>query len=111
MGELTDDEWALLKVALDEARSGTGRPLRDERRVVEGVIWRLRNGAKWRSVPDRFGPWWRAAQLHIRWSKAGVWERAFAHLRDEGRAGLAEVFLDGTSIRAHQKASGAKGDA
>lgn len=64
---------------------------------------------KWRSLPERFGSWWRAAQLHIRWSKAGVWERAFAHLRDVGRPDLAEVFLDGTSVRAHQKAAGCKG--
>lgn len=100
-----------LKTALDGARSGTGRPLRDERRLVEGVIWRQRNGAKWRAVPPEYGPWWKVAQLHIRWSRAGVWERAFARLRDAGRPELGEVFLDGTSIRAHQKAAGAKGAA
>ena len=88
MSELSDDEWR----ALEAARSGTGRPLRDERTVVEGIVWRLRDGAKWRSLPSRFGPWWRAAQLHIRWSHAGVWERAFAHLRDAGRPDLGEVW-------------------
>ena len=111
MSELTNEEWVALKDALDAARSGNGRPLRDERLVVEGVVWRLRNGAKWRSVPERFGPWWRAAQLHVRWSRTGVWQRAFEHLRDRGHADLAEVFMDGTSIRAHQKAAGARGGA
>jgi transposase len=109
MSELTDEEWRELKAALDAVRSGTGRPLRDERLVVEGVIWRLRNGAKWRALPRRFGPWWRAAQLHIRWSRRGIWQRSFAYLRDRGRADLGEVFLDGTSVRAHHKAAGAKG--
>ena len=106
---MSDGEWARLKAALDVARSGTGRPLDDERRTVEAVIWRQRNGAKWRSVPAELGPWWKAAQLHIRWSRAGVWERAFAALRDAGAPDLGEVFLDGTSIRAHHKAAGAKG--
>ena len=109
MRMLSDGDWARLKAALDAVRSGTGRPLREERHLVEGVIWRQRNGAKWRAVPPEFGPWWKVAQLHIRWSRMGVWERAFAYLRDAGRPELGEVFLDGTSIRAHQKAAGAKG--
>jgi transposase len=48
---LTDEQWVALKAALDAVRPGTGRPRRDERRTVEGVVWRLRNGARWRSVP------------------------------------------------------------
>jgi len=106
---LSDGDWERLKAALDAVRSGTGRPLRDERRLIEGVVWRQRNGAKWRAVPAEFGPWWKVAQLHIRWSRMGVWARAFARLRDDGRAELGEIFLDGSSIRAHQKAAGAKG--
>ena len=86
MSELWDDEWVALKTALDVARSGVGRPLRDERTVVEAIIWRMRNGAKWRAVPERFVPWWRAAQLHNRWSKAGVWARVFARVARCGRS-------------------------
>ncbi len=74
---LSDDEWARLKAALDAVRSGTGRPFPDERRTVEAVIWRQRNGAKWRSLPPELGPWWKAAQLHIRWSRRGIWAAAF----------------------------------
>lgn len=106
---LRDEEWARLKSALDAARSGTGRPFPAERRTVEAVIWRQRNGAKWRSIPPELGPWWKAAQLHIRWSRMGIWERAFEVLRDAGRPELGEVFLDGTSVRAQHKAAGAKG--
>jgi transposase len=106
---LSDDEWARLKAALDAARSGAGRPLPDERRTVEAVVWRQRNGAEWRAAPAGPGPWWKAAQLHIRWSRAGVWARAFERLREAGRPDLGEVFLDGASVRAHQKAAGGKG--
>ena len=113
MEMLSDDEWVRLKAALDAAWSGTGRPLMGERRVVAAVVWRQRDGAKRRSLPAEFGPWWKAARPHIRWSRAGVWERAFDHLRAAGRPDLGpelgELLMDGTSVRAHHKAAGAKG--
>ena len=105
---LSDAQWDALKDALHHARSGRGRPIQNMRQTVEGVVWRHRNGAKWRALPERFGPWHRAANLHIRWSELGVWERAFEFLRDSAHADLAEIMLDGTSVRAHQKAAGAK---
>lgn len=111
MTVLTDEEWAALKAALDDVRSRRRRPMKDERQTVEAVVWRLRNGAKWRAVPPELGPWHRAANLHRRWSHLGVWERLFDRLRDRGHADLAEVMLDGTSVRAHAKAAGAKGGA
>ncbi len=107
MAELTDEEWAALKEALDAVRSRRRRPMKDERQTIEAVVWRLRNGAKWRAVPPELGPWHRAANLHARWSALGVWERVFEHLRDTAHADLGEVMLDGTSVRAHQKAAGA----
>lgn len=108
MSVLSANEWAALRLALDEVRSGTVRPLGDERQTIEGVIWRLCNGARWRSMPAEFTPWWRAAQLHIRWSRKGVWEHLFWLLRDRGCPVLAEAFLDGTCVRAYQKTAGAK---
>lgn len=111
MNVLTDEEWAAFKDALDAARSRRRRPMKDERQTVEAVVWRLKNGAKWRSVPAELGPWHRAANLHRRWSRLGVWERAFERLRDAGHPDLADVMLDGTSVRAHAKAAGAKGGA
>ena len=75
------------------------------------VLWRIRNGARWRAIPAEFGPWHRAANLHKRWSDSGLWQRAFEHLRDQGKPDLAEIMLDGSSIRAHAKAAGAKGGA
>jgi transposase len=63
------------------------------------------------SVPEELGPWWRAAQIFIRWARAGVWERLLNLVQACG-VELGMVFLDGTSVRAHQKAAGArrKGD-
>src|ERR687890_268226 len=79
--------------------------------TFSAILWRHQNGAKWRSLPAELGPWWLAAQLFIRWSKRGVWERLLDLVQQRGVA-LGMAFLDGTSIRAHHKAAGAKkGDA
>lgn len=106
---LSDDEWTRLEAAPDAVRSGTRRPFPDMRRTVEAVVWRQRDDAKWRAVPAQLGPWWKAAQLHIRWSRTGIWRRMFEVLRDQGRPDLGAVFMDGTSVRAHHKAAGARG--
>lgn len=109
MTVLTDDEWSALKDAPDAVRSRRRRPTMHERQTVEAVVWRARNGAKWRSLPPKFGPWARAAHLHLRRSRLGVWERAFDHARDAGRPALAEVMPQGaTSVRAPHRAAGAK---
>jgi transposase len=73
---------------------------------MSAILWRHQNGAKWRAIPEEFGPWWRAAQIFIRWARAGVWERLLGLVQERG-IHLGMVFLDGTSVRAHQKAAGA----
>jgi hypothetical protein len=57
-------------------------------------------------VPAELGPWWRAAQLFIRWSRLGAWQRLLEAAQARG-VELGMAFLDGTSIRAHHKAAGA----
>ena len=58
MKVLSDAQWAVLKPALDAARDRGqgGRPLTAERRTVEAIAWRVRNGARWRAVPADLGP-------------------------------------------------------
>src|SRR4051794_41412245 len=88
---LTDEKWAALKAALDAVRPGTGRPLADERRTIEGVVWRLRNGRRRRATPAEYGPWRRPAQLHIRWSEAGLRGRPVARPGRPGGPGVGGV--------------------
>jgi transposase len=108
---LTDAQWAALAPLVERCRPRGKTPHHDLRRTVEAIIWRHQNGAKWRSVPAELGPWWRAAQTFIRWARLGVWERLLEAAQERGVA-LGMAFLDGTSVRAHQKAAGAarKGD-
>ncbi len=80
-------------------------PTSNLRRTISAILWRHQNGAKWRSLPKEFGPWWMAAQTFVRWSRLGVWESLLAMAQARG-VELGMAFLDGTSIRAHQKAAG-----
>jgi transposase len=111
-GVLTDAQWDELAPLIEQCRPPHKTEHDNLRRTIEAIVWRHENGAKWRSIPPHLGPWWMAAQTFIRWSRHGVWERLLelAQQRDGIKLGMA--FLDGTTIRAHQKAAGAakKGD-
>ena len=103
---LTDAQWALLEPLIEAVRPHAKVPPRHLRRTVGAILWRHDNGAKWRALPSEHGPWWMAAQTFIRWSRLGVWERLLTLVQEQG-VQLGMTFLDGTSIRAHQKAAGA----
>ncbi|CAA9518009.1 MAG: Mobile element protein [uncultured Sphingomonadaceae bacterium] len=104
---MTDEQWAALEPLIEEVRPRGKRRPQDLRRTIEAIIWRHANGAKWRAVPAELGPWWRAAQLFIRWGQLGAWERLLEMARARG-VELGMAFLDGSSIRAHHKAAGAR---
>src|ERR671917_174556 len=103
---LTDARWTELEPLINAVRLPCKVPHEDLRQTIEAILWRHQNGAKWRAIPGELGPWWRAAQTFIRWAHLGVWERLLDLVQQRGVA-LGMTFLDGTSIRAHQKAAGA----
>ena len=102
---LSDVRWAELEPLINEVRPPCKVPHENLRQTIEAILWRHQNGAKWRSVPTELGPWWKAAQTFIRWAHLGVWERLLDLVQQRGLA-LGMTFLDGTHVRAHQKAAG-----
>ena len=102
---LSDAQWAKLEPLVDACRPKGKTPIQDLRRTLSAILWRHQNGAKWRAIPVELGPWWRAAQVFIRWARLGVWERLLTLVQERGVA-LGLTFLDGTNVRAHQKAAG-----
>jgi transposase len=106
MQVLSDAQWKVLEPLIEAVRPRGKTAHGDLRRTIEAILWRHQNGAKWRSVPAGLGPSWGAAQTFIRWAKKGVWERLLELAREAG-VSLGMVFLDGTGVRAHQKAAGA----
>ena len=90
----------------------TGRPGKDHRQVLNAILWVLRTGAPWRDLPERYGPWQTVASRFYRWRQAGVWERILGRVQEladgEGRIDWDMHYVDGTIVRAHQHAAGAK---
>ena len=108
MQVLTDAQWAKFEAAITAANIRGARPRVEDRRTVDAIIWRLDNGAKWRSIPSEFGDRHHAYLRFRRWAVRGVWDKIMAHLVAAGEPRLTFACVDGTIARAHQKASGAR---
>ena len=109
-GELTDRAWAQLAPLLPGNQRRGGRWC-DHRRVINGILWKLRTGAPWRDLPERYGPWQTCYDRLVRWRLDGTWDRLLAHAQTKSDAvGELEwvVSVDSSSVRAHQHAAGAR---
>lgn len=109
--DLKDEQWAVLAPLIPKPRrraDGRGRPWRDHREVLNGILWVLRTGAPWQDVPDRYPS---PATCHRRfqqWVRTGVFRKillALAEdLRDRGKLDLTECFIDATFVGAKRGA-------
>ena len=110
----SDAEWERIQPLLPSNRGRRGHPFGDNRKVVEGIVYRYRAGLPWRDLPARFGPWQTVWKRHHRWSADGTWDRVLAEvLADADAAGDLDwrVSADSTVVRAHQHATNAARDA
>ncbi len=69
--ELTDLEWAVIQPVLARSKQGARRI--DERKVMNGILWRLRTGAAWADIPTRYGSNKTCSVRFNQWRKDGVW--------------------------------------
>lgn len=110
--ELTDEQWERIMPLLPAQTPDTGRPAKDHRTVLNGILWILRTGAPWRDLPDRYGNWQTVYSRFRRWQQAGVWEQVLIEFQTEaahdGTLDGSLVLIDGSTIRAHQQAAGAR---
>ena len=111
-GDLTEKQWQKLQPLLPPHKPKTGRPNLDHRKVLNSILWILRTGAPWRDLSARYGKWQTVSSRFYRWRRAGIWEKVLARLQEKSDLNGAidwEVhFVDGTIVRAHQHAAGAK---
>jgi len=70
------------------------------------LLWIFKTGAPWRDLPERYGHWKNVHRRFSRWSKAGIFDEIFRILSED--ADMEFLLMDGTIVKAHQHASGAK---
>jgi len=76
----------------------------DDRRVLSGIIYVIRNGLQWRDAPAAYGPHKTLYNRFVRWSRMGVFDRIFAALSAE--SGPPErLMIDSTHLKAHRTAA------
>ncbi len=81
-----------------------GIPRVDDRRVISGIIFVIRNGLRWRDAPAEYGPHKTIYNRFIRWSRLGVFNRIFAELAAKG--GKPDtLMIDATHLKAHRTAA------
>lgn len=88
------------------------RQLADARMVLNGMVWVMRTGAPWRSLPERYRPWRTVYDRFSLWSRDATLERIVSRLQallDEQRRIDWELFLiDGSVVRTSRAAAGAR---
>jgi transposase len=105
--ELTDGEWSIIEPLLPNKPRGVPRV--DDRRVLNGILWRFRTGSPWAEIPERYGASTTCYNRFVRWRKAGVWDRLLAAVSTAFEGEI--VMIDSTCVRVHQHgATGKKGD-
>ncbi len=85
-----------------------GVPRVDDRRVVSGIVYVIRNGLQWKGAPSGYGPHKTLYNRFIRWAVKGVWTKLFQALAQAGGP-PAHVLMDSSAVKAHRSAAGAKG--
>ncbi|MFC6839371.1 IS5 family transposase [Xanthomonas theicola] len=104
---LRDDRWDRIRDLLPGRAGHLGVTAKDNRLLVEAVLYRYRAATPWPDLPERVGDFRVIHLRHSRWSRSGLWQRVFQVLSED--ADNEYAMIDSTIVRAHQHSAGAKG--
>lgn len=100
---ITDQQWDIISKILPLPKSAPGkrgRPIQDQRQILNGILWICRTGAQWNEMPDKYPPYQTCHRYFQNWIKSGVWDKLLweiaRDLRDRGKIDITECFIDGT---------------
>jgi transposase len=100
---LSDKQWGKIEdlIPVGPRRpDGRGRPWRDNREVLEGILWVVKTGARWRDLPKEYPPYQTCHRRFGQWTQSGVFdhiiEALVRDLHERGGVDMSECFIDGT---------------
>lgn len=103
--ELTTEQWERIKPLLPLEETGKrGRPRKDNRMMLNGMLWIARSGAQWRELPEAYGPWQSVYARFAKWRSDGTLESVFHALSED--ADMENLSIDSTCIKVHESANG-----
>ncbi len=105
--ELSDQEWGQIAGLSPKENTGKrGRPSKDNRIMLNAMVWIVRSGAPWRDLPERYGPWETVYSRFSKWIDDGILDNIFRILSLE--AELEDLSIDASIVQAHQHSAGVK---
>src|SRR5579859_1079384 len=108
--QLSDAQFEQIQGFLPE-NGHKGGQWKDHRLMIDGILWALSDGGRWRNLPERFGPWQTVYDRFRKWSQQGLWDRVLRPLQarkmHSGQIDWGLFCIDGSVVRAHQSAAGA----
>lgn len=111
--DLTDEQWDVIKPLIPEPPKrpdGRGRPRRDNREILNGILCIMRTGAQWKDMPERYPPYQTCHRRFQEWVRSGAFETILRALvkdmKERGDLNLTECFIDGTFVIAKKGAKG-----
>jgi transposase len=112
MADLSDSQWERLASfipVVPRRPDAKGRPRVADRAVLNGILWVLCTGARWKDLPERYPPYQTCHRRFQQWVDHDVFARMAqeltAVLQEQGRIDLAECFIDGSFVEAKKGAA------
>jgi transposase len=99
---LTEKQWRKIEPLLPELKASPkgGRRFVENRQVLEGILWVLRTGARWRDLPPQYPSpstcWRRLRDWEEQDVWLGIWRTFIEELDEAGHLEWEETFAEET---------------